>query len=155
MPHPFKLRFDRAIEDDYVAVGTKLVADTEPPPYMQQQRIHPSTDLWGVEKQAIKHCLIWRMAIDWHLERHVPRAQRPAGDEYSSFGRCCANYGRLLGNHYKANKLKLMETHLNQFVFVPGEKLGIGVSKLFLDFSRFVASVDTLLCKQLRSARSC
>jgi len=70
------------------------------------------------------------MAVDWNLERHVPRAQRPIDHEYSRFERCCANYGRVLGNHYKPNILHIIKTHLDQFVLIPGERLGIGVSKL-------------------------
>lgn len=130
MRNPFKSIFRPPVQDRDVAVETKAVVDTGPHPYMQRQRIHPSTDLWGVGTQAIKHCLTWRMAVDWNLEQHVPRAQRPADHEYSRFERCCANYGRLLGNHYKSNTLHIMKTHLDQFVFIPGEKLGIGVSKL-------------------------
>lgn len=129
MRNPFKSVSHPTNQDCDVAVEANAVVDTGPPPYMQRQRIHPSTDLWHVKTQAIKHCLIWRIAIDWHLERHVPRAQRPADLEYSRFERRCADYGRVLGNHHKANNLHTIKTYLDQFVFNPGEKLGIGVSK--------------------------
>lgn len=77
------------------------------------------------------------MAVDWILERHVPTAQRPADHEYSRFERCCADYGRLLDDHYKSEKLHNIKTLLDQLVFIPGEKLGIGVSKLCLEIQSF------------------
>jgi hypothetical protein len=125
----------RTAQDSKAVVKAEQVINTSlPPPYMERERLHPSTDTWGVRDQALKRCLIWRIAVDWGLKRHVPRAQIPASREYDIFERCCTVYGKLLGNHYESDKLHLVKTKLDGHVFRPGESLGIGASKSCLEF---------------------
>jgi hypothetical protein len=178
MRNPFKSQSRLTTQDSNNAVEAKAVIDTLlPPPYMQRERLHPSThtsppppyiqpdrlnpstDTSCVKAQTIKRCLIWRMAVDWGLKHDVPEAQKPTPAEYSSFGRCCVSYCRLLGNHYESHTLHAMKTYLNEFVFKPGENLGVAASKLCLKsiFSTFtlcnilVFPNAFIFCKQLRN----
>jgi hypothetical protein len=128
------------------AANRETIVETETPlpPYMERPRLHPSYDLYSERFPSIKRCLIWRVAVDWGLESCIPRAERAGQFEYSRFETCCEYYGKLLGDHYDSQQVDIVKRHLDQIVFIPGEHLGIGVSKL-CSKSIFIHKIGSLM----------
>jgi len=129
MQTPFEFLTGHTVGDPEATIGTAAAVDTSLPPYMERPRLYPSTDLLSPRYPSIKRCLVWRIAVDWGLENSVPRAERAGRSEYSRFERCCESYGKLLGNHYDPQQVAIVKEYLDQIVFIPGENIGIGVSK--------------------------
>lgn len=148
MCNPFKSLFPNKPPDtrlDIIREGD----DAQPPRYMERPRLYPSTCLRHETKTvlSLKRCLIWRMAVDWDLERHVPKAERPNVKEYSSFEECCKSFCEVLGDHYQSQQqLKDVKNHLMTTVFIPGNHLGIGSSRL--SFILLCGRLSSLTCLQ-------
>jgi len=76
--------------------------------------------------RSFQRCLIWRMAIDWKLQHHIERDDRPHDLEYPNFERNC----RLFGCYTLGMRSSdVLEDHLSRTLFGPAESIGIPKSK--------------------------
>ncbi|KAH0364968.1 hypothetical protein KCU65_g6402, partial [Aureobasidium melanogenum] len=127
-----KYRLRLVAPTDETATKEKDTTDILPPPYEEYPQaegavILPSSVPLNYPVFALKRCLIWRMAIDWGLQRHVPKLERPSDIEYSTFEKKCTIFGATLGDRWV--DLQRAERYLWTWVFEPASRMGVEKSK--------------------------
>jgi hypothetical protein len=75
--------------------------------------------------RTLQQCLIWRMAIDWKLQHHISKYDRPSNMQYSTFEGNC----RIFGYHLCDRNNNRREDYLSEKVFEPAGSIGISRSK--------------------------
>ena len=102
-----------------------------PPPYRTNIPWDPLTGRYDYTLpdyavRSLQRCLIWRMAIDWKLQRYIEKYDRPQGPAYANFERNCGLFGcYVLGKRSS----DVLEDHLSRTLFGPAESIGIPKSK--------------------------
>lgn len=135
MRNPIRSWFCATRSTDKAAVDNRDATDDLPPPY----EIHPQAEsslnlpnytLPSYHVLSLKRCLIWQMAIDWKLQRHVSKLEKPSDFEYRAFEKICEVFGSVLGNRCQSPQdLLVAEKRLEAYMFEPGERIGIERSK--------------------------
>jgi len=105
-----------------------------PPPYRTNIPWDPLTGRYDYTLpdyavRSLQRCLIWRMAIDWKLQRYIEKYDRPQGPAYANFERNCGLFGCYVLGKRSSN---VLEGHLSKTIFGPGESIGIPRSKQLL-----------------------
>ncbi|KAG9589091.1 hypothetical protein KCU77_g9962, partial [Aureobasidium melanogenum] len=161
MRNLFRYRLRLVAPTDKTATERKDVTEIlpppyEPPPYEDYPQAEgpvtlPSSIRLNYPVFALKRCLIWRIAIDWGLQRHVPKLERPGDIEYSTFEANCGIFGATLGERYV--DLRRAEKHLWTWVFEPANRMGL--EKNLLEFFLFSIERATRLSpKRITSCRN-
>lgn len=84
--------------------------------------------------RSLQSCLIWRMAIDWKLQHHIEKYDRPRDLAYANFQENC----RLFACYMLTKQdMPILESHISKRLLKPAESIGISKSEQLLEhFSR-------------------
>jgi hypothetical protein len=80
--------------------------------------------------RSLQRCLLWRMAIDWKLQHHISKYDRPSDVQYSNFEGNCKLFGSSLCTR---NDRVGTQDYLSKRLFEPAGSIGISRSKQALN----------------------
>lgn len=134
MRNPFRFRPRPVAQSVKTVPKRKDVTTILPPPYEEYPQSEgavslPSSVRISCPVLALKRCLIWRMAIDWGLQHHISKSERPSNREYSTFEGNCGVFGALLGK--RCLDPQETEKHLWTYIFEPADRMGLEKSKQY------------------------